>query len=133
MAGVRRIGLWVLAGAACGAFGLAQSNQGSGSGSLAGKLTDSYSTPLIGATVTLHNQATGAEARTTTTKNGAYRFTGLDAGEYTLEAESAQLGRGRVDGIVVAAGHEARVQAAIELERPRRVAAQMALDRKSVV
>jgi len=104
--------------------GVAQTGAGSGSGSLTGKLTDSYSTPLAGATVTVHNQSTGAQLQTTTTKNGAYRFAGLDAGEYTLEADSPKLGRGRVEGIVVAAGHEARVQAAIELELPKRPAIQ---------
>jgi hypothetical protein len=89
-------------------------------GSLTGKLTDWYSTPLDGATVTVRNDATGAVMRTTTSKNGAYRVTGLSAGQYTLEAESLRLGRGRVDGIVVAAGHEARVQAALQLELPKR-------------
>jgi hypothetical protein len=119
------LGLALIAAAIAATAGSAQSN--SGSGSLAGKLTDSYSTPLIGATVTVHNQATGAELRTTTTKNGTYHFTALDAGEYTLEADSPTLGRGSVEGIVVAAGHEARVQAAIELERPRRPPIQAAL------
>jgi hypothetical protein len=97
------------------------------SGSLAGKLTDWYATPLDGATITLRNQATGAEVRTTSGKNGTYRFSGLAAGEYTLEADSAQLGRGQVDGIIVSAGHEARVQAAIQLELPRREAIKTAL------
>ncbi len=92
--------------------------QSAENGSLAGKLTDLHSTPLDGATVVVRNQATGAEARTTTTRNGNYRFIGLDAGEYTLEAESPRLGRGRVGGILVIAGHEARVQTAIEFEQP---------------
>jgi hypothetical protein len=93
----------------------AQSSQSASSGSLAGKLTDLHSKPLGGVTVLLRNQATGAEAaRTTTTKSGAYRFSGLAPGEYTLEAESAHLGRGQVDGIVVDASHEARVQTAME-------------------
>ncbi|HMD77336.1 MAG TPA: carboxypeptidase-like regulatory domain-containing protein [Terracidiphilus sp.] len=92
---------------------LAQSSE---SGSIAGKVTDLYSAPLVGVTVVARNEATGAEARTTTTKNGAYRFTGLEPGEYTLEAMSEQLGRGRVEGILVAAGHEARVQAAMRFE-----------------
>jgi hypothetical protein len=85
-------------------------------GTLVGRLTDLYSKPLEGVTVILRNQATGAEARAITGKNGFYRFTGLSAGEYTLEAESPQLSRGSVEGIVVAAGHEARVQAALAFE-----------------
>src|ERR1039457_4299624 len=92
--------------------------QSSGNGSLTGKLTDSHSTPLGGAIVTLRNDATGVEVHTTTTKSGVYRFSGLGSGEYTLVVESHRLGRGRVDGIVVAAGHESRVQTAINFEPP---------------
>ena len=63
-------------------------------GSLTGKLTDSYSTPLEGATVTVRNLATGRQARAVVGKNGVYKFTGLEPGSYTLEADSPQLGRG---------------------------------------
>jgi len=98
------------------ALGNAQKNA---SGSLAGKLTDWYSTPLDGATVTVRNGATGQQARVIVGKNGAYKFTGLEPGNYTLEADSPQLGRGVVDGIVVSAGHEAHVQAAMQMELPR--------------
>jgi hypothetical protein len=94
-----------------GTVGFAQSAK---SGTLLGKLTDLYSKPLEGVAVTLRNEATGAEARTTTTKNGDYRFSGLLPGEYTLEADSPRLGRGHVEGIAVTAGHEARVQTAME-------------------
>jgi hypothetical protein len=84
------------------------------SGSLAGRLTDLHSVPLAGVTVVLHNQATGAEARTTTAKNGAFRFSSLDAGQYTLEADAVQLGHGSLEGILVTGGSEARVQAAMQ-------------------
>ncbi len=94
-----------------------QNSQSVSSGSLAGKLTDLHSKPLAGVTVVLRNQATGAEtARTITAKNGVYRFSGLPPGEYTLDAESPQLGRGRLEGIVVDAGHEARGQTAMAFE-----------------
>ena len=86
-------------------------------GSLAGKLTDLHSRPLEGATVVLRNRSTGTETRTITTKNGAYRFSSLPPGDYSLEAGTAQLGHGFVQGIVVASGHEAHVQAALELDR----------------
>jgi hypothetical protein len=97
------------AGRAC----LAQSAE---TASLSGRLTDLYSKPLVGVALLLRNQATGAEARATTTKNGSYRFNGLQPGEYTLEAESPQLGRGQVKDIVLSAGYEARVQTALEFE-----------------
>ena len=96
---------------------VAQSGQGEPAGALSGKLTDLYSHPLSGVTVILRNEATGAEASTTTTNNGAYRFTGLEQGQYSLEARSPQLGRGRLDEIVVSGGHEARVQTAMEFEQ----------------
>jgi len=83
---------------------------------LAGRLTDLNSAPLAGVAVVLRNGSTGAETRTVTTRNGNYRFASLDAGEYTLAADSAQLGRGELDGVVISGGHEARIQAAIDLE-----------------
>ena len=85
-------------------------------GSLSGRLTDLHSKALEGVALVAHNQATGAEKRTITTKNGAYLFSNLEPGEYTLEAESPQLGRGRIEEIVIDAGHEARVQLAMEFE-----------------
>ena len=85
-----------------------------GVGSIAGRLTDLYSKPLGGVTVVLRSDATGVEQRTTTAKNGSYRFAGVAAGEYTLEGESESLGHGRLDGIVVAGGSEARLQTAME-------------------
>ena len=86
------------------------------SGSLAGRLTDLRSAPLAGVSVVLHNQATGAEVRVVTAKNGAFRIAELEAGEYTLEADEPQLGHGRLDGILVTGGMEARVQAAMQFE-----------------
>jgi hypothetical protein len=99
---------------AVGRVSVAQSPAANNGGTIAGRLTDVHSAPLAGVTVVARNQATGAEARTTTAKNGSYRFTGLAPGEYTLEAEGEHLGRGRLEGIFVAAGHEARVQTAME-------------------
>jgi hypothetical protein len=91
--------------------------QSARSGSLAGRLTDLHSVPLEGATVILRNRATGAETHAITARNGSYRFTGLEAGEYTLEAEG-QLGHGRLDNILVIAGHEAHLQTAMQFEQP---------------
>ncbi len=99
-----------------GRVSLAQSVQNESTGSLAGKLTDLHSNPLAGVTVVVHNQSTGAESRTITTKNGTYLFSGLEPAEYALEAESQELGRGQVGEIVVAGGHETRVQTAIAFE-----------------
>jgi hypothetical protein len=85
-------------------------------GSLSGTVTDLYSRPVGGASLVLRNAATGARSTATTGKNGAYRFTGLMPGEYTLEADSPRLGEGQIAGIFVSSGHEARVQAAVDFE-----------------
>ncbi len=95
---------------------LAQSTPGAEVGSLAGRLTDLYSHPLSGVKVILRNEKTGSESSTITAKDGAYLFTHLEPGEYTLEADSPHLGRGEVGAIVVAGGHQARVQTALNLE-----------------
>ncbi len=99
--------------AAAGAIVFAQSPA---RGSLSGKLTDLHSKPLEGATLVLRNTATGGEARTTSAKNGSYRFIGLEPGEYSLEAANPALGHGHLRGIFISAGHEARILAAVELE-----------------
>ncbi len=90
--------------------------QSPSSGSLAGRLTDLHSAPLAGVSVLLRNLATGAEVHAITAKNGGFRFDGLDAGEYTLEADAPQLGHGELGGILVTGGAEARVQAAMQFE-----------------
>jgi hypothetical protein len=105
--------------AAAGAAGFAQSPV---TGSLSGKLTDLHSKPLDGATLILRSAATGREARTTSAKNGAYRFVGLEPGEYSLEAANSGSGHGQLLGIFISAGHEARMQAAVELESSQSLA-----------
>jgi hypothetical protein len=85
-------------------------------GSLAGRLTDMHSTPLAGFSVVLRDQVTGITVHAITAKNGAFHFASLEAGDYTLEAVSAQLGHGRLEGIRVAGGAESRLRAALRLE-----------------
>ena len=117
-AGGRRLGAIASVGTAL-AFALAAQGfaQSPAVGGLTGRLTDLHSRPVGGASLVLRNAATGTEARTTTARNGAYRFSGLEPGEYTLVADSPQRGEGRISGIYVAAGHESRVQAAMALDR----------------
>ena len=97
---------------ACAAVGaqapLVGATLATGSGSIAGKLTDLRSVPLSGATVIARNESTAVETQSVTKKNGSFRFTGLEPGSYTVEAASGSLGRGRLEGIVVSVGHEAQ-------------------------
>jgi hypothetical protein len=122
MAGLERIGtgrMWVgpvLLGALVVCAGATAGAQAAESGTLSGKLTDLHSAPLDGATVVVRNQATGAQVQAKTQKNGSFRLSGLEPGAYTVEAESERLGRGRLEGVVVSAGHEAHVQAAMAFD-----------------
>ncbi len=86
------------------------------SGSLSGRLTDLHSAPLSGISLILRNQVTGVELRATTARNGAFHFSAIDVGQYSLEANEPRLGRGLLDGIVVSGGTESRIQAAIQFE-----------------
>ncbi len=83
-------------------------------GSLAGNLTDQNAAPLAGVTLILRNQSTGSEAHTNTSLDGHYEFTALEVGKYILEADVPQLGHGHLDAIVISAGHETRVHAAMQ-------------------
>ncbi|WP_263355589.1 carboxypeptidase-like regulatory domain-containing protein [Acidicapsa ligni] len=117
---------WLIAAALFGALATALSafSEPSGSdaystGSLDGHLTDWHSVPLVQAVVVVRNLATGAAVRTITGKNGSYKLTGLAPGEYRIEAEVPQLGKGQVEGILISAGHATRVQAALVMELPQ--------------
>ena len=96
----------------------AKSPESASTGALDGRLTDLRSVPLAQAVVIVRNLATGVAVRAVTGKNGSYRFSSLGPGEYRLEAELPDLGRGAVDGILVSAGHATRVQAALVMELP---------------
>ncbi len=99
----------VVAAARC-----AHSQPAAASGAVEGRLTDHRSAPLENMAVTLRNALTGAQVQTITARGGRYRFTGLPQGEYSLTATGPR-GAGTVEGIYIAAGHEAHVQIAIEL------------------
>lgn len=86
-------------------------------GSVAGTLTDTHSSPLENVTVTLRNVVTGSALTAKTSRGGRYGFRDLADGEYTLAASSSK-GTGKVDGIVVSSGHVSRVQTVIEFATP---------------
>jgi len=100
-------------------------------GSLSGRLTDLYTHPVESAALIARNEATGAESPTLTFKNGFFYFASLPEGVYTLQAESPQLGLGKLEGIVVTAGREERLVAAMDfsvallLEQRQRVLADL--------
>jgi hypothetical protein len=52
-----------------------------------GKVRDASNSPVPGATVTLTNQQTGIEAKTSTNENGEYDFFNVQIGVYTVKVE----------------------------------------------
>jgi hypothetical protein len=96
----------------------AKSPESATGGTLDGKLTDWHSVPLVDAVVVVRNLSTGSTIRGVTGKNGSYHFANLGPGEYRLEAEVPNIGKGAVEGILVSAGHATRVQAALVMELP---------------
>ena len=62
-------------------------------GTLGGVVRDSTGGVVVGATVTLTNQETGATRTTRTSSDGTYSVTSLPLGPYTVAAEFAGFGR----------------------------------------
>jgi len=60
-------------------------------GDITGTITDQTGAVIPGATVTLTNEATGANQVTKSTNDGTYRFSFLPPGEYRVSAQSAGL------------------------------------------
>ncbi len=87
-------------------------------GTLSGRLTDDYSHPLARTRIIVRNVETGATASTITDENGNYKFKGLAPGEYTLDADSTELGHGEVEGLIVNGGHQSRVLIALTMTLP---------------
>lgn len=76
------------------------------SGSLSGTIVDPSGAVLAGATVTLRNEATSTAQHTTSSPDGAFRFTLLPVGRYELEINQSGFSRLRMSGIQVDANIE---------------------------
>jgi hypothetical protein len=94
-----------------------QGQESNGFGSLAGKLTDTHSSPLENVSITLRCAGTGIALMARTTRGGKYHFIHVPAGEYTLSA-AGPLGSGQVGEILISAEHEAKVQAVLDFGEP---------------
>ncbi len=60
---------------------------------LSGRVTDSQSAAVAGATVTLYSRETNVRATTVTDSNGNYRFERVRPGDYVIEGSSDGFGR----------------------------------------
>jgi hypothetical protein len=78
------------------------------SGDIAGTVTDPSGAALPSATVTLKNNDTGATQTTTSSSTGAYRFSLLNPGNYSVSA-SAQGFQGTQQSVSVAVGQASTV------------------------
>ena len=71
-------------------------------GSLSGRVTDPSDALVTEAAVTIRNVETGLIKKTASNGNGAFEFTSLPVGQYTLEAEHAGFKTARLNNIVIA-------------------------------
>ena len=84
------------------------------SGGVTGTVTDPSGAAVPNATVTLKNNGTGATQTTTSNSTGAYRFSLLNPGNYTVSA-TAQGFQGRGQSIEVAVGQSSTVNLAMQV------------------
>ncbi len=78
-------------------------------GSLSGTVIDQKESVVPGATVTLTNNATGAERTAETSSNGTFDFQALQPGTYIATVEAAGFKRAVVRDIVVSVASSAQV------------------------
>src|SRR5690349_4098618 len=83
--------------------------------SVNGVIRDSSGAVIPNATVTLRNNATAAERKTTTSAAGNYSITSVPAGSYTLIAEASGFKRFEQRGNIVAANVTATIDATLTI------------------
>lgn len=84
-------------------------------GSLTGNVTDASQAVVVGATVTITNQRTGAARTATTNEAGSYAFVNVDPGEYKVEISMQGFRQYAVNDVAVSINAVARVDAALQL------------------
>ncbi|MDQ3819109.1 MAG: carboxypeptidase-like regulatory domain-containing protein [Acidobacteriota bacterium] len=70
-------------------------------GSVKGVLTDRDGAAVDGAKITLINEQTGEELNVTSTRDGAFKFSNLTAGNYSLKVEAKGFATHTVKDIIV--------------------------------
>src|SRR5215469_10027194 len=79
------------------------------SGSITGKISDTFGEPVSGASIQGKNAATGAIYKATSKATGEYTLDGLPSGEYDLSARMTRMKNYVQEGIAVRTGQPARV------------------------
>ena len=80
-----------------------------------GTVHDASQQAVAKATVTLTNQETGIEAKTTTDENGNYNFFNVKVGRYTITVEAPGFSRFSSPDIAIAVNSRQRVDAAMQV------------------
>lgn len=84
-------------------------------GSVSGSVTDPNGASVVGATVTIKNDATGAEKSTTTSNAGTFSFQQLQPGTYSVTVENAGFKKSVLPGVTVAVSIETKLKATLEV------------------
>src|ERR1019366_7027784 len=84
-------------------------------GTITGTVIDPANALIPGASVTAHNDATGAEYKTDTTQTGNYTIPSLPAGIYSMSAEAAGFKKATVANLQVEVAQEVRQDIKLEV------------------
>ena len=80
-----------------------------------GSIRDGSGAAVPGASVTLHNIATGIDATSATNQNGEYTFVNVKAGTYSVAAEAKGFSRALAPSVTIAVGARQRVDLGLQL------------------
>ncbi len=97
------------------ALSLVAWGQVSSSSALSGAVTDPTGAVIVGATVTVKNNATSAEFKAVTTGNGTFTVPALDAGTYTVTVTAAGFKQAIASNVKIDAGTPASVRIGLEV------------------
>ncbi|MFN2597396.1 MAG: carboxypeptidase regulatory-like domain-containing protein [Pyrinomonadaceae bacterium] len=84
-------------------------------GSLSGVVTDPSGAIVVSATVTIRNNATGAERTAATNEQGNFEFTQVEPGTYTVGVEAAGFKKSVAPNVVVEVAKPANLTLALEV------------------
>src|SRR5215212_5366444 len=94
---------------ACGLLALMSPPAQTITGSITGTVSDQSSLPVQGATVTLTNEATGAQREAQTDARADFLFSGVPPGQYNLSVRSSGFKTVERTGIVLSASERLAV------------------------
>ena len=95
-------------------FGAAPSYAQTFRGSILGTVTDTSGAAVVGATVTIHNVATGIDRITQTNVDGSYLVPELQIGSYDVTVEMSGFQKAVTKGVVVDVASEKRIDAILK-------------------